>query len=283
MTDSPPILAPEMDRIRELLPDIRWAPHPRPGNTEWGWHAIFRAIERMFHEHPDLRRQSYPALCDKMDGPRDVASTLLLLLSLPPDQAPADLGSALAEIAGLASRPRDRRYSRHALTVKVCIDAAIMREAEANPGPPLYITALPSYSAIRNLRLIALQGVLKKDERDRCDWSALIEPGRRLALDHLGIRQQVWDRAVRLLGEPAAAAIAFIHTARRAVSRKFLMDSDQVFERHVQGAVLIYGHLHIDTHKAALSVYHALNRSGPPDDPSMLMPDTPQNPAVFPF
>ncbi len=202
---------PDIHDIRGRIPETQWAPvSAAPGQCH-GWDSVIDNARRLGRQTLDIDDETWARLEDKV-GPRGAAAAVLYAAPRP-HLAPEP--RLIHRIAALRSQ-YDRNWfhgihARALSAIEAEIDLAVVAALENGEFQPAAPELLPGPEVMKRHGPRSIRERI--DDGSELDWDELTAAAHGLATGRLGLSENDWQRACRILGPRRAAAAALAATA----------------------------------------------------------------------
>lgn len=202
---------PDIHDIRGLIPETRWAPVSAEPRQRHGWASVIYNARRLGREALGIDDGTWTRLENRI-GARSAAAAVLHAAPRP-QLAPEP--RLIDRIAGLRSRyDRDWSASIHARALDAIgteIDLAIVAALENSDFQPEAPELLPGPDVLKEHGPRSIRELV--GDSSEPDWDELTAVGHDLSTGRLGLPEDDWRRACRILGTRRAAAAALAAAA----------------------------------------------------------------------
>lgn len=202
---------PDIHDIRGLIPGTQWAPASAETGQQYGWASVIENARRLGREALNIDDGTWTRLEDRIEARR--AAAAVLYAAPRPHFAPEP--RLIDRIAGLKCRyDRDWHYSIHDRALDAIateIDLAVLAALENGEFRPEAPELLPGPDILKEHGPRSV-GELVEDGAEP-DWEELTAAAHGLATGRLGLSEDDWRRACRILGVRRAAAAALAAAA----------------------------------------------------------------------
>ena len=202
---------PDIQDIRNLILETQWAPVSTEPGQQHGWASVIENVRQLGREALGIDDGTWARLEDRIEA-RGAAAAVLYAAPRP-HLAPEP--RLIDRIAGLKSRhDRDWLLSSHEQAVEAIeteIDLAVVAALENSEFRPEAPELLPGPDIVKRYGPRSIRELI--DDGAEPDWEELATAAYGLATDRLGLSEDDWQRACRILGTRRAAAAALTAAA----------------------------------------------------------------------
>lgn len=202
---------PDIHDIRGLIPETQWAPVSEEPGRQYGWASVIENARRLGRDALGIDDRTWTQLERRIEA-RGAAAAVLYAAPRP-GLAPEP--RVIDRIAGLKSRYDGAWYSvihvRAVDAIGAEIDLAVVAALESSEFQPDDPELLPGPDVVKKYGPLSVRELV--DGESEPDWEELTAAAHSLAAERLGLSEDDWRRACRVLGPRRAAAAAFAAAA----------------------------------------------------------------------
>ena len=202
---------PDIHDIRGLIPDTHWVPVSDEPGQQYGWASVIENARRLGRDALDIDDGTWDRLKDRIEA-RGAAAAILYAA---PRQHLAPEPRVIDRIAGMKSRYGSGWYSsilaQAVDAIESEIDLAILAALEGSEFQPEAPELLPDADVVKEHGPRSIRGLFQGGSHP--DWEELTAAAQGLATERLGLSEDDWRRACRILGPRRAAAAALAAAA----------------------------------------------------------------------
>lgn len=208
---SPLKPVPDINDIRDLIPETRWAPASDERGQQHGWASVIENARMLGREALAIDNETWARLENKI-GARSAAAAVLYAAPRPCLAAEPRLIDRIAGLTSMFDSAWFPGVHRRAVdAIETVIDLAVVAALENCPFQPETPELLPDLDIVQRYGPRSIRELV--GDSSELDWDELTAAAHDLATGRLSLSEDDWQRACRILGPLRAAAAALAAAA----------------------------------------------------------------------